>query len=369
MKNTLLPILVACGFIMPLPVSLGQSNGGSSIVAIDTVRMVFVGDVMGHSVQINGAWRDGGDSCHNYMPSFQWIKDCIASADIAVANLEVTLAGEPYTGYPRFSSPPALAAALKNTGFDVLTTANNHTLDRGKAGLERTINILDSIGMPHTGSFRDSIARDTSYPLIIRKNNFRIALLNYTYGTNGLAAEQPNVVNYIDTLRIAADMETAKNMDADYIVTCIHWGDEYSITENASQRHLAAFLAKHGSNLIVGTHPHVVQPVAKIAVTANDSIPVAFSLGNFVSNQRERYRNGGIALEITLTKTGRAIELQSLKYEPVWVLRHNTPKGNVFRLIPVNDFIASPERYSPVNGNDKNSIMQFYNDTKSITGM
>ncbi|MDR2887404.1 MAG: CapA family protein [Bacteroidales bacterium] len=365
MKFFFLTILI----ILPLPESPGQAHGGSSIVAIDTVRMVFVGDVMGHSVQTNGAWRDGGDSCYNYMPAFQWIKDYIASADIAVANLEVTLAGEPYTGYPRFSSPLSLATALKNTGFDVLTTANNHTLDRGKTGLERTIDILDSIGMPHTGSFKDMAARDTSCPLIIRKNNFIIALLNYTYGTNGLAAEQPNVVNYIDTVQIAADMATAQNMDADYIITCIHWGDEYSTAENTVQHRLAAFLASHGSNLVVGTHPHVVQPVARIAVNAGDTVAVAYSLGNFVSNQRERYRNGGIAMEVTLTKTGHATNVLSLNYEPLWVLRHNTPAGYVFRIIPVNDFIARPERYPQVNGNDKNSIMQFYTDTKTITGM
>ena len=338
-------------------------------ITTDTIKLMFIGDVMGHSTQISGAWRDGGDSCYNYMPVFQWIKDYVSEFDVAVANLEVTLAGEPYTGYPQFSSPISLAAALKDAGFNVLATANNHTLDRGKTGLERTINVLDSIGIQHTGSFKDKTVRDTCYPLIINKNNFKIALLNYTYGTNGLIVEQPNIVNYIDTVQISADIAKARDMQADYIITYIHWGDEYSVTENAHQRRIASFLAQNGCNLIVGTHPHVVQPVSKVAVTPTDSVPVAYSLGNFVSNQRERYRDGGIALEITLTKTDSIINTESIVYEPFWVLRHQTGRGYVFRIIRINDFIANSEKYPLINKQDGNRMMQFYNDTKNIIGI
>ena len=374
MKYFLSVIFIVCGFALPTFKSCKQnppSNDSITTVEIttDTVKLLFVGDVMGHSTQIAGAWRDGGDSCHNYIPTFQWIKDYISSADIAIANLEVTLAGVPYTGYPHFSSPNSLAAALKDAGFNTLAIANNHTLDRGKTGLERTINTLDSIGISHTGAFKNQTARDTLYPLIIEKNNFKIALLNYTYGTNGIAVEQPNIVNYIDTVQILTDITKARNLQADYIITYLHWGDEYSIKENARQRQIATFLAKNGCNLIVEAHPHVIQPIVKNAVESNDSVPVAYSLGNFVSNQRDRYRDGGIALEITLTKTNGEIKVESLKYEPIWVLRYQTGKGYIFRLIQVNDFIANPEKYPLVNNQHKNSMMLFYNDTKDIIGM
>ena len=368
MKNIFLTTLIACNLIVLSCQSSGQIvNNDSITLSANTVKLLFVGDVMGHITQTDGAWRDGGDTCHNYIPTFQWIKDYVSSADIAVANLELTLAGAPYAGYPQFSSPDALAAALKDAGFNTLVTANNHTLDRGKAGLERTIHILDSIYVSRTGSFKNQTDRDTCYPLIIEKNNFRIALLNYTYGTNGLAVEQPNIVNYIDTVQILADIIKAQNMQADYIISYMHWGDEYSAKENKNQRQIANFLAQNGCNLIIGAHPHVIQPIEKIAVAPDDSVPVAYSLGNFISNQRDRYRDGGIALEITLTKNN-GVKIESLTYEPIWALRYQTGKGYIFRLIQVNDYIVHPEKYPLINEQHKTDMMLFYNDTKKIFG-
>jgi poly-gamma-glutamate synthesis protein (capsule biosynthesis protein) len=345
----------------------GQEQADSIPVPVtDTIRMIFAGDVMGHGMQIKGAWRDGGDSCYNYFPTFQWVKDYISDADLAVANLEVTLAGAPYAGYPRFSSHESLAYALQDAGFDILLTANNHTLDRGKQGMERTLDVLDSIGMPHTGTFRDSVEWKVHYPLMVERNNFRLALLNYTYGTNGIPVEKPNVVNFIDTLRMAADLAKAHELQPDYIITCIHWGEEYRNRENATQRQLASFLVRNGCNLIVGAHPHVVQPFAKIPVCTSDSVPVAYSLGNFISNQRDRYRDGGITLEVTLTKTDSIITLQSIGYEPFWVYRYPENKVSVFRLIRINDYLQQPERYPAISDKDKKFMMQFYDDTKEI---
>jgi len=353
------------------PVShvLGQEDTDSiAITVADTIRMIFAGDVMGHGMQIKGAWRDGGDSCYNYHPVFQWVSDYISAADIAVANLEVTLAGVPYTGYPQFSSHQSLAYALQDAGFDVLLTANNHALDRRKQGMERTLDVLDSIEMLHTGTFRDYNERNNLYPLILEKNNFRLALLNYTYSTNGIAVEKPNVVNYIDTLQMAADLAKAREIKPDYIITCIHWGEEYKNTENAIQRQLAAFLARNGCNLVVGMHPHVVQPIAKIPVAGGDSVPVAYSLGNFISNQRDRFRNGGITLELTLTKNDSVVTLLSVGYESFWVYRYPENHVSVFRLIRINDYLQYPERYPAISENDRKLMMQFYNDTHKIIG-
>ena len=353
----------------PATHAVEQEVAGSIVRTVtDTISLVFAGDVMGHGMQITGAWRDGGDSCYNYHPVFQWVKDYISAADVAVANLEVTLAGAPYTGYPQFSTHQSLAYALQDAGFDVLLNANNHVLDRGKRGLERTLDVLDSIGMMHTGSFRDSDERNTQYPLIIEKNNFRLVLLNITYSTNNIPVEKPNVVNYIDTVQMAKDLAKARALKPDYIITCIHWGEEYRNTENATQRQLAAFLALNGCHLIVGTHPHVVQPIAKIPVANGDSIPVAYSLGNFISNQRDRYRNGGLTLELTLTRTDSLISLQSIGYEPFWVYRYPENRVSVFRLIRISDYLRYPERYPVISEKDRMLMMQFYDDTKKIIG-
>jgi poly-gamma-glutamate synthesis protein (capsule biosynthesis protein) len=178
------------------------------------------------------------------------------------------------------------------------------------------------------------------------------------------------VVNYIDTLLMAADLAKARSLNPDYTIVCVHWGEEYKNVENAEQRRLAGFLARHGSNLIVGSHPHVVQPLAKIPVAgAGDSVPVIYSLGNFISNQRDRYRDGGISLEVSLTKANGAVKTQSVGYEPFWVYRYNEDnRGTVFRLIGINDYLKNPERYPPLGENDKRLMTQFFEDTKKIMG-
>ena len=336
------------------------------VIVTDTVRLIFAGDIMGHRPQITGAWHDGGDSCYNFRPPFQWVKDYFSAADIAFANLEVTLAGPPYTGYPRFSSPQSLACALKDAGFDVLFVANNHILDREKKGMERTLDVLDSIGMMHTGAFRDSTEWKKKNPLIIEKNNFRLALLNYTYSTNGIDVELPNVVNFIDTAQMAADIAKTQELKPDFIIVFLHWGDEYRTKENQTQRNLATFLARKGANLIVGAHPHVVQPFAKIPVADGDSVPVAYSLGNFISNQRDRHRDGGITLEVTLTKTDSIVSIHHFGYEPFWVYRY--PQGGVslYRIIPVNQYVENPELFPALSENNERLLMQFFNDTKEI---
>ena len=341
----------------------GTNKGSDSLT--DSIRLIFVGDVMGHETQLIGAWSEGGDSCYNFAPVFQWVKDYISSADLAIANFEVTLAGEPYTGYPTFSSPLSLAVALQDAGFNMLLTANNHILDRGVKGLEKTIDALDYLGIVHTGSFKDSLRWKTDYPLIIEEKGFRLAFLNYTYSTNMSRAKQPIIVNYLDTTRIIADLARCNEIDVDFIIACVHWGDEYKNNENREQRQIADFLAQNGCNLIVGSHPHVVQPMKKIAGNATDSVLVAFSLGNFVSNQRWRYSDGGIMLDVTLTKTNGITKLNSYHYEPFWVRRYPEKGVQVYRIIPVIDYLNNPDRY-PIRVEDEKLLLQFYKDTKKI---
>jgi poly-gamma-glutamate synthesis protein (capsule biosynthesis protein) len=341
-------------------------NYEDSIPVTGTLRLIFAGDVMGHSTQTTGAWRDGGDSRHNFIPTFQWVKDYISSADIAVANLEVTLAGEPYTGYPAFSSPVSLAVALQDAGFDMLLTANNHILDRGARGLERTINVLDSLGITHTGSYRNLAEREENHPLIMEQNSFRLAFLNYTYGTNMGAERASVIVNRIDTLRMAADLAKARELEVDYIIACLHWGEEYRNEESRTQRQIADFLARHGCNLIVGAHPHVIQPIRKIAGNATDSVLVAYSLGNFVSNQRWRYSDGGIMLDVLLTKTTGVVSLGSYSYEPFWVRRYPEKGVQIYRLIPAIDYLHHPERYPAMSAEEERMLILFYEDTKRI---
>ena len=163
----------------------------------DKFSLLFIGDIMGHDEQI---WSAENRETHtfNYDNVFRYIKPVISEADIAIANFEVTLAGPPYMGYPQFSSPADLAVACKNAGIDYLVTANNHSADRGKNGIIKTIENLDSIGIPHTGTFLSAAMRDSLSPLFINRNGASIALLNYTYGTNGIKVPDPVIVNMLD---------------------------------------------------------------------------------------------------------------------------------------------------------------------------
>lgn len=176
-----------------------------------SLTLLFVGDVMGHSPQISSALNPLTGE-YEYDSVFTRMKGVFSMADFTIANLEVTLGGEPYTGYPQFSSPDALVDGLINAGVNVLVTANNHSADRGAKGIQRTVETLDRKGIIHTGTFSDSSDRLKNNPLILEKNGMRIALLNYTYGTNGLPVPAPCIVNKIDTLVIIRDIAMTRLM-------------------------------------------------------------------------------------------------------------------------------------------------------------
>jgi poly-gamma-glutamate capsule biosynthesis protein CapA/YwtB (metallophosphatase superfamily) len=304
----------------------------------DTTRisLFFAGDVMGHDSQIAAAY-DPAKNAYNYSYVFKHVQPYITEADVAIANLEVTLAGPPYKGYPQFSSPDALARDLKEAGFDVLVTANNHCVDRGKKGLERTVAVLDSLSIPHTGTFKDSIEREKNNPLMIYKNGFSIALLNYTYGTNGLPVYKPNIVNRIDTALIRRDILKAKESKPDVIIVFTHWGAEYESLPRKAQKDVTDFCFKNGAQLVIGAHPHVIQPMEWRKETNQF---VAYSLGNFISGQRKRYTDGGAMAKVQLKKIVFSVDSSSTVIDSAGYLlewNHRTPAGRKYTIVPATN--------------------------------
>lgn len=267
--------------------------------AQERITLLFVGDLMQHQAQIDAARTPQGT--YDYSPCFSLVKEQIAQADIAIGNLEVTLGGRPYKGYPAFSAPDEYLKAIKDAGFDILLTANNHCLDRGKQGLERTLLMLDSLNIPHAGTYRDSADRRSSYPLIIEKKGFRIALLNYTYGTNGIPTTTPNIVNRIDKTVMQNDIRRAKTYRPDAIIACMHWGEEYQRLPNNEQRSLADWLLQQGVTHIIGSHPHVVQPM-ELRTNGTQQHVIVYSLGNFISNMSAPNTDGGLIFTLELEK-------------------------------------------------------------------
>src|SRR5688572_29927322 len=218
----------------------------------DTTRLslLFLGDIMQHDSQIKAAYNDDATAyTYDYSSCFQFVRPYIESVDIAIGNLELTLAGPPFKGYPQFSAPDELALTLKEIGMDVLVTANNHSLDRGRKGVDRTIEMLDSLKIIHTGTFRDTVDRMNDYPLFIQKNGFILALLNYTYGTNGIPVTKPNVVNMLDTALMKKDIIKAKAGKPDFIVVFTHWGQEYQSQPSVVQKKITEFFFKNGVQL------------------------------------------------------------------------------------------------------------------------
>lgn len=298
------------------------------------VRLLFAGDLMQHMPQVEAARRD---TTFDYTPVFEALLPRFRDADLVVVNLETTLTrSKHFTGYPCFRSPAALVRAMREAGIDVAVTANNHCCDGGAEGLRTTAEELDRVGICRTGTFIDSIDRSRNNPLYVTRRGVRFAVLNYTYGTNGLPVPRGFIVNGIDTARMAADLAEARRSGVDCIAVCIHWGNEYERRENASQRSLAAFLRRNGADLIVGSHPHVVQPT-----TADSTHAILYSLGNFVSNQRRRYCDGGILASVEAVKHPSGRMTYSLETVPVWV---SLPG---YRVVPpeVGDTASMPPSY------------------------
>ncbi|HEX6223835.1 MAG TPA: CapA family protein [Chryseolinea sp.] len=306
--------------------------------AQDTTRLslLFAGDIMGHDSQIASAY-DAGKKTYDYSSCFQFVKPYVDSVDLAIGNLEVTLAGPPFKGYPQFSSPDGLAVTLKDIGFDVLVTANNHCVDRGRKGLERTIAMLDSFRIAHTGTFKDSLARINESPLFVEKNGFKLAILNYTYGTNGIPVTKPNIVNHLDTTIMRLDLKEAKEGNPDVIIVFTHWGAEYQSLPAKKEKDLTEFCFKHGAQLVIGAHPHVIQPMEW---RKEKNQFVAYSLGNYISGQRKRYTDGGAMAYVELKKISFQADsaqttIDSAGYYLGWVYR-TADANKDYYLLPVD---------------------------------
>ena len=296
------------------------------------LSLLIAGDLMQHMPQIKSAKQSDGS--YDYGECFAGIKAEVERADVAIANFETTLAGQPYSGYPQFSAPDDFLSAVQSAGFDIMLTANNHCVDTRRKGLERTLTMMDSLGMAHLGTYRTLDERQEHYPYLIEKNGLRIVLLNFTYDTNGIPVPQPCHVNLMDTLEIAADLDKARQMKPDAIIALPHWGIEYQTLPSKEQREMAAWLLSHGVDHIIGGHPHVAQPLE----LRNDGRNlVAWSMGNLVSNQSKPNTYGGYMVRLDITKSGLQTTLSDCYYTLYWVSR---PPDNgyrhTYRILPID---------------------------------
>lgn len=337
-----------------------QNDSSSSI------KLAFVGDLMCHTPQIKSA--KGLDGSLNFNPTFELVKDLISSADLSFGNLETTIgdSNDSYTGYPRFRSPAEYLDGLLYAGFDFLFIANNHILDYGENGILKTIKQLKLKNFGYTGAFVNY--NDYDSLRIINVNNIKLGLIAATYSTNGIPLPEGKkyLVNLINLDSLKNQINKLRALGAELIIINLHFGDEYSVKPNYYQRLVVDSLLNFGADLIIGNHPHVLQPIEiqKSISSKIDSVVIAYSLGNFISNQREFKTSIGALLFIEIEKAYRnKIKLKKVKIIPTYVFKGKINGDIQYKIIPITEDVL-------VNGNinfiDKTILRNVYTFSKSF---
>lgn len=319
----------------------------------DTVSVAIIGDVMMHSDQLEYDSSEFLDGIED------WLRDC----DFACANMEFTLAGKPYTGYPSFSAPDEYARNISNSGINVFLTANNHILDKGTKGMERTLEVYRSMGVPFTGSAGNPEEKRGNHPLLLRRRGISIAIINFTYGTNGSAGKDWPVVYRMDEADIADVFSRARKSHADFIIAIPHWGKEYELTHSDTQDKWARKLVELGADAIIGAHPHVVQDSTHI-----NGVPVIYSIGNAVSNMSATNTRLELAVRIRFVRNQFSGNVKMLEPELrfMWCSLPGRLTGN-YSTIFVDEW--SERRAEWIQASDYDNMMATYRNVKRITNI
>jgi poly-gamma-glutamate capsule biosynthesis protein CapA/YwtB (metallophosphatase superfamily) len=352
---TVPPVVVVAADLPGLQTTTTTTTEVSAEAAVTTtstteltreITIAAVGDVLPH-IGILSSARDPDTGKYDFWPIFRPIAPYLAGADYTVVNLETRLAGSStgYTGYPRFNSPIELAQTLKKAGVDLAATANNHSLDRGWPGIVGTLDRLDQVGIAHVGTYRALAEKRT--PLVVDINGIKVGFLNYTDWLNNLEPPKENAayaVNTLDVDKVAEEAMLARMYGAEVVIAILHYGEEYWRQPSAEQIKVSQGtvdydgLLSRGVDVIIGAHPHVVQPIVHTlqyaAWKANDTY-VVYSLGNFVSAQRKRYTDSGLIAYVHIQKTGLRVNVTGVSYLPVYVQRSVTQYPVRYRILPV----------------------------------
>ncbi|MBU3144462.1 CapA family protein [Clostridium sp. CF012] len=350
------------------------------------VNILAVGDILVHGDQLKAQFNEETGE-YNFENNFKYVKSHIAAADVALANFETTLAGEKqkYSGFPLFNSPSSIVDAMKNSGFDILSTINNHTIDRGSAGVLSTLEEIQKRNLIAVGT-RENLQKK---PYVIKEvKGIKLGVISYSFETPRKGAKKTlnaieipsDVVDLVNTFsyehieedlrKIKAQIDEMKSKGAEAIVFFIHWGNEYERAPNVHQTRIANALCDYGVDIILGSHPHVIQPMEFITSekTGKRSL-VVYSMGNFISNQQyertnNRYTEDGIIVNIQIKKSvaSNDITISGVSYIPTWVHRYTENNKFVYEVLPLTDALASKGKY---NLNESTEVWRAENSEKS----
>lgn len=303
---------------------------------VETVKIGAIGDILIHDTVYEDAFLSPG---YDFKPMLSHVREYLLQPDLLLANQETLLGGEEIglSSYPMFNSPVEVGDALIDAGVDIVSNANNHSLDRSEKGVLASLSNMEASGLPYVGSFKDDA--DKQELRILNKNGVRVSYLSYTYGTNGIPVPigKDHLVNLIDREAMKAEIHRARN-ESDIVVMSIHWGNEYQRFPTIDQKELAQFLVDEGVDIIFGHHPHVLQPMEWLTAADGRKAFVVYSLGNFLSGQMWDYKDiGGLAtIEITKTITpeGDKIVLQNPDFLPTFV---SSSRQSNYRVVPLQE--------------------------------
>lgn len=389
----LLLLLTGCGSAPSTQADASEPPEATETVVQPNIvsTLAVCGDAMSHMPQTRDAY-DSQAGAYDYKPMIRFAKPWIEQADYAVVNLETTFAGGPdYSGFPAFNTPDALGDAFKDAGFDLVSTANNHCLDRGYDGMVRTLDVLDKLGLAHVGTYRSAEERAAQNGVYVADmGGIKVAFLSYTYGTNGIPVSKshPDTVNILhtdymsdtqvlDTERIADDLAAAEALSPDLIAVIVHWGVEYQTTQNEHQEEIADFLFDHGADVILGSHPHVLQPMETRTLTDRDGTThtgfVCWSLGNFISSQNDEYTDTTVVLNLELTKNPNTgvTDVTKVGYVPLYMLdREQEVGGERFTLLDahrgIEEYASDDSSY--ISASTEKKLQKCVSDCHKILG-
>lgn len=342
---------------------------------IKKVKLKAFGDIMAHMAQIQYAYNKGGGE-YDFSDQFTYLKDFVKDSDISIGNYETTTNPDlPVAGFPRFNVPAAYLKDLKETGFDIVSTANNHSMDTELEGVFSTMEAAKEAGLDYVGSFKDKSDRI----LFKEVKGIKLAFLAYTYGCNGrenliVPREEVENLGYLsDEDQIKKDIGRAKAQGADFVIVYPHWGIEYQSMPNEAQISLGRKMIDWGADLVIGNHPHVVEPVEIYQAEDGRKGLIAYALGNFISYQN--YENNkdirvehSLALEIDLEKdlTSGNKKIADVKLHPIWVGTYYNEYGISIKNHLTEDFLESGKYYDLINENQRKRIQQAHDMTLEI---
>lgn len=348
----------------------GAPPEGETKDSVAEITFCFVGDLMCHSPQYNAARTPDGS--YNFVPSFEYVAPYFEAADFTIGNLETTCAGAKrgYAGYPNFNAPDEYVVALKQAGFDMLVTSNNHSMDTGEEGLLRTIGVIKKNGLQYAGTFVSQQDHDSLR--IVNVKGLKAGIINYTYGTNGAypSASHKYMLNVYDSSAVRKEIDALRKNGVDLVIALFHWGVEYRADPMwPKQDSMMRCAMASGADLIIGGHPHVVGPVTyyKTQLSKVDTGLVAWTMGNFISNQSKRYTDAGLILNVTLKKNtaNDSVWIAGSSYVPTWVYRGTSAAKKDFVVLP-SAWSERDSLPSWIDAASKAKMKEAHGDTKAV---